>query len=890
MRILPLRLLLLVYSAAAARASPAQRELLADRAWWISRQLAPTPARSPSAADRDAFAVVEQLQPGATVAGYELVERTALLGVCSPPGAADSVAEREAATDGALELAGPSPVLGAQDAQDAAADDDDNAAESEAVCALPLPERTSNADTQVAQTLGGDELADGPTLEYQCLLEDTELVYVNANYRLRNKFDAGSHGEVWKATRRGAAAAGRDDERFVLKRLFLELGEQRVLMGLREAHFGRLLAAEPHVARFVEHFFRPSGSPDAATDAPPELWLAFFDEGTSLRHLLYAKREATHAGVIFEPSPFWRRLRADAHGEAVFREILRQLLQSVAAAEETREYQPPEVLFSDAGQPYDYAAPRAYDLWSVGVVFLEMLLGSPQVFRISARARAKLDAKLQGKDEPTRLKSYLLHVLSHEFCIFQPPPHQLRALWRAHAVAADGCSFGRFNVTVVARDPLRKGLVNPWGLDLLWKLLQWHPTQRISAARALEHAFFRGAYVCHASGRSFATRQELAVHEAYLAAQAARDSEMAFVVRERYALPSGFACPHCRRSFSTVAACEQHLRARKHGAAAGTSFCAFDALALERAVAAETAAYLAEHQHVSLADPRRVGAALFQGRKKYMEDFLVVSSNPQLGFELYAVSDGHLGTRAAAFAVDNLLPILSANLAASLAAGGAGAAAAAEREFAEREALRQTFLELHSGFLRLEGDGQQRDFSGCTLTVVLYFRAQRRLVSANVGDSRAIAIGAGGAAVQLTTDHWPNTPGERARVESSGGFVSFAGLWRVVGQLAVSRSLGDQHLRQYVSAEPSIVHAAVPEEDASSSGGSGSGSGSGSGGLLVVASDGVWETMANSDVARFAHERRLKADDDLSAMAQGLVVESYVRGSQDNLALILVAL
>lgn len=763
----------------------------------------------------------------------------------------------------------------------------------------------------------------------QCLLEqDTDLVYVNANYRLKTKFDAGSHGEVWKAT------GGRSD-RFVLKRLFLELGEHMVLMGLREAHFGRLLAAEPHVARFVEHFFRPT---DAAA-APHELWLAFHDEGTSLRHYLYARRTATHAGVILEPSPFWRQLRTDAQGEVVFREILRQLLEGVAAvhargithrdikpsnilvslagddppvvkladfgsavddftlhhlypngqgpsqAEETREYQPPEVLFSDGGRPYDSASPLAYDLWSVGVVFLEMLLGSPQVFTISPRARAKLDATLSAAtaDEPTKRKSYLLHVLSHEFCIFQPPPHQLRALWRTYAVTADGCSFGRFNLTVVARDPLHKGLEDPFGLDLLWKLLQWHPSQRISAAHALEHAFFKGAYVCPTSGRRFATRQELAVHEAYLAAQAARDSAMAYVVRERYELPiGGFACPHCRRTFATVASCEQHLRARKHDAAAATSFCAFDSHLLEHAVATETAAYLADHPPLAVAanDMHTVGAALFQGRKKYMEDVLLVASDPHLDFELFAVSDGHLGTRAAAFVVANLLSVLSANLAAALAASGAGAA---EREFAERVALRQTFLELHSGFLELVASESESDtsdasdvFSGCTLTVVLYFRAERRLVSANVGDSRAIAL-VREAIVPLSTDHWPNVDEERVRIESSGGFVSFAGLWRVVGQLAVSRSIGDQHLRQYVSAEPSIVHTAVPLDDDDR-------------GLLVVASDGVWETMTNRDVARFASERRLSAATDLRALAQRLLVESYVRGSQDNLAAILVAL
>lgn len=791
---------------------------------------------------------------------------------------------------------------------------------------------------------------------------------MNVNYRLRRKFDAGSHGEVWKATRRGVN--GRD-EQFILKRLFLELGEeQMVQMGLREAHFGRVLAKEPHVTRFVEYFFRPSAQSDDKL-RQQELWLVFYDEGISLRHYLYAKREATHSGVIFEPSAFWKKLRTDANGEIVFREIMRQLLQGVAAlhahgithrdikpsnilvnientshhqsgvpvvkladfgsavddftlrhlypsghgpsqAEETREYQPPEVLFSDLGQPYDYESPFSYDLWSVGVVFLEMLLGSPQVFMISPRARAKLDAALRSKrpktksrdsndqeDQQTKLKSYLLHVLSHEFCIFQPPPHQLRALWNTYAVSSDGCNFGKFNLTVVERDPLHKGLANPWGLDLLWKLLQWHPSQRIPAAQALEHAFFKGAYTCEKSGRAFATNQELAVHEAYLKVQEARDNEMAFVVREKYELPSAFACPHCQRSFSTVASCEQHLVARKHDTAAQTHFCHFDSLVLKQAVDSETSAYQAEqqHDHADSVDIRNtVGVAIFQGRKKYMEDFVLVDTNPQLGFDLYAVADGHLGTRAAAFATENLLRIVSSNFALLPAT-----ATSAERAFAEQGALRQTFLELHSGFMKsIAGDATSSssehgasDFSGCTLTVVLHFRGQQRLVTANVGDSRAIALLRGkhldtedhsvmDQIVPLSVDHWPNAADERARIESSGGFVSFAGLWRVVGQLAVSRSIGDQHLRQYVSAEPSVFHTNLSDFDSR-------------GAVLVLASDGLWEAMTDDDALRFVREHQRKRNAtkhelDLGGMAQDLVIEGYVRGSQDNLAVILVEL
>ncbi|RLN20798.1 hypothetical protein BBJ28_00024765, partial [Nothophytophthora sp. Chile5] len=1018
--------------------------LLTDRSWFSQVARVRPAARRPADDVLACVAVSDPLHPGLTVEGYELVERSGLLGVCKHQQTASSSPQRRPqqqskaqavemelvpwVTDGFSEPPQAPPVCPLPAATHNAA------APQHPPLPPPLPAEPPNPTDEESHP-------EGPVLEYQYMMEDAQRIYVNAHYRLKKKFDAGSHGEVWRATRRHAS--GGDDEHFVLKRLFLELGESMAQMGLREAHFGARLQGERHVTRFVEYFFRPAAvmegdENEAKPRVPttPELWLVFYDEGQSLRHYLYEKHEVVYgsdgggAGVVLQPSRFWEKLRTDARGESVLREIMRQLLQGVAAlhargithrdikpsnillaipavapsspasaapptplvkladfgsavddytlhhlyvgadgagasgptqAEETREYQPPEVLFSDNGQPYDYTAPEAYDLWSVGVVFLEMVLGSPQVFLLSSRARAKLDAALDaqqrrhrpraGTDDDesgdgSRAKAYLLHVLTQEFCIFQPAPRQLRSLWDKYALVSESCHFGRFNQTIVERDPLRRGLEDAWGLDLMWRLLQWHPAQRISAEQALQHAFFHGAYVCQESGRRFATRQELRLHERYLEAQRARESVFASVVRAKYELPDRFLCPHCGRAFDTAQSCEQHTHARRHDELSG--FCAFEARHITTAICTES-----QPLYVPTQSPEQpaVGVALFQGRKKYMEDFVLVLSEqqlqqklqegeqrdaanvPALGFELYAVVDGHLGSAAATFVVDNLAQVLTRHFAAipnategtaQMKANGSEEAAgvrAAERELAERFALRQTFLELHEGVLRALGNEHGEAlangkpaaaslaatadageyFSGCTLTVVLYFRRERRLVSANVGDSRALAWLPSAAdhsedgkerendeaavVLPLSMDHWPNDPEERARIESSGGFVSFAGLWRVVGQLAVSRSLGDRHLRQYVTAEPSVFHATLDDQR-------------GSDGFLVVASDGLWEAMSNSDVSRFLSKKQAtaaavdggEAELTLNDLATELLTEGYVRGSLDNLAVLLVAL
>lgn len=49
---------------------------------------------------------------------------------------------------------------------------------------------------------------------------------------------------------------------------------------------------------------------------------------------------------------------------------------------------------------------------------------------------------------------------------------------------------------LLRRDPLGKGYDNPFGLDLLARLLSWDPMKRISTKEALLHAFFVGKHFC----------------------------------------------------------------------------------------------------------------------------------------------------------------------------------------------------------------------------------------------------------------------------------------------------------------------------------------------------------------------------------------------------------
>ncbi|CAE7596554.1 PTC1 [Symbiodinium pilosum] len=151
---------------------------------------------------------------------------------------------------------------------------------------------------------------------------------------------------------------------------------------------------------------------------------------------------------------------------------------------------------------------------------------------------------------------------------------------------------------------------------------------------------------------------------------------------------------------------------------------------------------------------------------------------------------------------------------------------------------------------------------GCTATVVLAHRTLTglRLHAANVGDSRAIVIDSGSES-RLTRDHRPTDPAEIQRVEAEGGFVARG---RVVGQLGVSRALGDHSLKSVgVTWHPHVCTREVAQDAA-----------------LVIASDGLWDVMADGD-ARAVVERSVA--ERMYDKAPELLIKAALRaGSTDN--------
>ncbi|KAI3736691.1 hypothetical protein L2E82_26658 [Cichorium intybus] len=244
----------------------------------------------------------------------------------------------------------------------------------------------------------------------------------------------------------------------------------------------------------------------------------------------------------------------------------------------------------------------------------------------------------------------------------------------------------------------------------------------------------------------------------------------------------------------------------------------------------------------------KYGYASFKGKRASMEDYFETTISEVDGqtVAFFGVFDGHGGSRTAEYLKNNLFKNLS---------GHPGFMK--DTKTAIVEAFRRTDADYLNG-----ENPQQRDAGSTASTAVML---GDRILVANVGDSRVVACRAG-SAIPLSIDHKPDRSDERERIEQAGGFIIWAGTWRVGGVLAVSRAFGDKLLKPYVSAEPEIQEELIDGVE-----------------FIIIASDGLWNVLSNKEAVGIVQEIS-----DAEAACRKLVQESYGRGSSDNITCIVV--
>ncbi len=106
---------------------------------------------------------------------------------------------------------------------------------------------------------------------------------------------------------------------------------------------------------------------------------------------------------------------------------------------------------------------------------------------------------------------------------------------------------------------------------------------------------------------------------------------------------------------------------------------------------------------------------------------------------------------------------------------------------------------------------------------------------ANLGDTRAV-LSKNGMAERMSYDHKGSDPAEVERIRSNGGIVIGD---RVGGSLAITRAFGDHSLKKDgVIAKPYIKKHILRSTDK----------------YLIVASDGVWDTMDDQEAINLCRD------------------------------------
>jgi hypothetical protein len=125
----------------------------------------------------------------------------------------------------------------------------------------------------------------------------------------------------------------------------------------------------------------------------------------------------------------------------------------------------------------------------------------------------------------------------------------------------------------------------------------------------------------------------------------------------------------------------------------------------------------------------------------------------------------------------------------------------------------------------------------------------------------------------LTEDHKPNLERERMRVMEGGGWINHDGVHRVLGELAVTRALGNAQLKEHVISIPDVSSRRIMMGDEA----------------VLLASDGLWDALSPAQAAEFILPRLLQGQP-ASDVGRSLVDLAYDLGSSDNIACVIVSL
>ena len=232
--------------------------------------------------------------------------------------------------------------------------------------------------------------------------------------------------------------------------------------------------------------------------------------------------------------------------------------------------------------------------------------------------------------------------------------------------------------------------------------------------------------------------------------------------------------------------------------------------------------------------------------RKSMEDYGTTLPNLISNYttNLFGIFDGHGGTDVVKYIKDRLPLIIKQSLSSS-----------------PSSSMKTT---LTNAFTQIDNELRFYDseHTGSTATIITI--QNNTIHCANVGDSHAYLL-TKNKYTQLTTEHKCTDENEAKRITQQGGTIQKG---RVNGQLVLSRTLGDLHVKQHgVIALPSISVNTITNDVT----------------FCVIASDGVWDVINGDSLLTLS-----KAYVHAGEFAKKIVESAIERGSKDNVSCVVV--
>lgn len=274
-----------------------------------------------------------------------------------------------------------------------------------------------------------------------------------------------------------------------------------------------------------------------------------------------------------------------------------------------------------------------------------------------------------------------------------------------------------------------------------------------------------------------------------------------------------------------------------------------------------------------------------RGGRLSMEDMYCVHD----GGRFAGVFDGHGGAMVSRYTSDTIYDKIKKYLAVESEAAHPSIGALVK-------SISSAFDELNDEVLSVD----DYQYQGSTAVAVYVHEdevtKERTIVSANVGDSRAV-LARGSRAVSLTRDHKPDDEHEKKRILSMGETIEWDPYCQVsrVKNLSLSRAIGDRFAKPVVSGEVEIqlfplsdLPCKTGDEDD----------------FIVLASDGLWDVMTSQNCVDYATKRLNPTSAQVKSMSKRELLQHKIsrrknmsrfmaneamrRGSCDNICVVII--